>query len=377
MPPGSEDVGPSLHRARPDQDRLPRFLRYRCARPAFWDPFPLRRGRSSVVAGLQAVVWPTLIVVEQALAQELKNSTTGVAYRGHRPFGGHPESPRSAIYARNPEGIGMPIYSILHRWTRSTVAVIEAPTYARALEWAARRGLSLIDVDLEGLVLRSAFLARADFRGAGLTGADLSGCYLRKADLRGADLRRTRLVHAFLGGSDLRQADLREAVLSRADLRGTKLVGADLRGTVITGSRLTGALCDWRWSVIPAELLRQNPRASGEDSRLVIELAFYEDQRPWGWLKLLSGYDKRADWALDALAESVRDGDNAPEMLRCLATDASSSSQFPGQTDLADNCQPATGHSRTAPADIPSVPRMLWTCRRTTDLGATRTLPDP
>jgi uncharacterized protein YjbI with pentapeptide repeats len=92
----------------------------------------------------------------------------------------------------------MPIYSILHRWTRSTVAVIEAPTYARALEWATRRGMSLIDVDLEGLVLRSAFLARADLRGAGLSGADLAACYLRKADLRGADLRRTRLVQAFL-----------------------------------------------------------------------------------------------------------------------------------------------------------------------------------
>ena len=270
----------------------------------------------------------------------------------------------------------MPIYSILHRWTRSTVAVIEAPTYARALEWAARRGLSLIDVDLEGLVLRSAFLARADLRGAGLAGADLSGCYLRKADLRGADLRRTRLVHAFLGGIDLRQADLREADLSRADLRGTKLVDADLRGTVITGARLTGTLCDWRWSVIPAELLRQNPRSSGEDSRLVIELAFYEDQRPWGWLKLLSGYGKRADWALGALAESVRDGDNAPEMLRCLAADASLSSQVPGQSDLADHCQTGTARSMTNSADIPTTTRMLWTSRRPTILGARRTLPD-
>ena len=104
-----------------------------------------------------------------------------------------------------PESIGMPIYSILHRWTRSTIAVIEAPTYARALEWATRRGMSLIDVDLEGLVLRSAFLARADLRGAGLGGADLAACYLRKADLRAADLREARLVHAFMGGADLRR----------------------------------------------------------------------------------------------------------------------------------------------------------------------------
>jgi uncharacterized protein YjbI with pentapeptide repeats len=279
----------------------------------------------------------------------------------------------------------MPIYSILHRWTRSTVAVIEAPTYARALEWATRRGMSLIDVDLEGLVLRSAFLARADLRGAGLSGADLAGCYLRKSDLRGADLRRTRLVHAFLGGTDLRQADLREAELSHADLRGTNLVGADLRGTVITGARLAGAVCDWRWSVIPAELLRQHSGASGRDSRLVIAMAFYEDQRPWGWLKLLSGYGRRADWALGVLAASVRDGDNAPELLRCLAADASGSiAADAASCTYAGNPVRQDGdgafdldHHSPAPTDVPSAPRMLWTCRRTPVLDTTRTPSEP
>jgi uncharacterized protein YjbI with pentapeptide repeats len=274
----------------------------------------------------------------------------------------------------------MPIYSILHRWTRSTVAVIEAPTYARALEWATRRGMSLIDVDLEGLVLRSAFLARADLRGAGLSGADLAACYLRKADLRGADLREARLVNAFLGGSDLRHADLRDAELAHADLRGAKVVGADLRGTIITGARLAGAICDWRWSVIPAELLRQHPGASGRDSRLVIDMAFYEDQRPWGWLKLLSSYGRRADWALGALAEWVRDGDNAPELLRSLAADDSGATPADAASgsyaenpvrsdkDAALDCD----HRSPAPADVPSAPRMLWTSRRTPVLGTTR-----
>jgi uncharacterized protein YjbI with pentapeptide repeats len=270
----------------------------------------------------------------------------------------------------------MPIYSILHRWTRSTVAVIEAPTYARALEWAARRGLSLIDVDLKGLVLRGSFLARADLRGAGMAAADLSGSHLRRADLRGADLRGARLVHAFLGGSDLRQADLREVDLSHADLRGTNLVGADLRRTVITGARLAGAVCDWRWSVIPAELLRQRPRVSDDDSRLTIDLAFYEDQRPWGWLKLLSGYGKRADRALGALAESVRDGDNAPEMLRCLTADASLSSQLPDPGELLAPRQRGTGDSKLA-ADFSTAPRVLWTCRRVMDKGVTRASGDP
>src|SRR5207253_1995327 len=125
-----------------------------------------------------------------------------------------------------------------------------------------------------------------------------------------------------LGGADLRQADLRGAVLSRADLQGARLVEADLRGTILTGARLTGALCDWRWSVIPAELLRQQPDTSVGDTSLVIQMAFHDDSRPWSWLKLFTGYGKRADWALGVLADSVRDGDNAPDLLQCLTADA-------------------------------------------------------
>jgi uncharacterized protein YjbI with pentapeptide repeats len=216
----------------------------------------------------------------------------------------------------------MAIYLILHRWTKRELAAVEAPSYARALEWAARRGMSLSDVDLAGTDLGGTFLAGADLRRAGLTGADLSGCYLRRADLRGADLREARLAHAFVGGADLRGADLREADLSRADLHGTNLVGADLRGAVFTGARLDDVLCDWRWSAIPAELLRQQPGTSAEGSRLVVALAFHDDPAPWSWLKLVAGHEHATDWALGVLARWVRNGDNAPELLRCLAADA-------------------------------------------------------
>ncbi len=191
----------------------------------------------------------------------------------------------------------MAIYLIQHRWTRRELAAIEAPTHARALEWAARRGMNLIDVDLAGTDLRGTFLAGADLRGAGLAAADLSGCYLRRADLRGADLREARLAHAFIGGADLRGADLREADFSRADLSGTSLVGADLRGTILTGARLEEALCDWRWSAIPAELLRQRQGPSPDSSRLIVALAFHDDPGPWSWLKLFAGHDRLADWA--------------------------------------------------------------------------------
>lgn len=254
----------------------------------------------------------------------------------------------------------MAIYLIHHRWTRRQLAAIEAPSQARALEWAARCGMGLIEVDLAGVEVRGAFLAGVDLRGAGLAGADLSGCYLRGADLRGADLRETRLTHAFLGSSDLRHADLRGADLSRADLRGADLVGADLRGTVLTGARLDGALCDWRWSAIPAELLRQRDDGPAGGSRLLVDLAFHDDPGPWSWLKLLAGRGLLSERALGILADWVRDGDNAPELLRSLAADAAAGR--PEGPDLPPTVAASDGHpSRTVKME--TAPRMTWTRR--------------
>jgi uncharacterized protein YjbI with pentapeptide repeats len=259
----------------------------------------------------------------------------------------------------------MAIYLIQHRWTRRELVAIEAPTPARALEWAARRGMDLIDVDLAGADLRGAFLAGADLRGAGLAAADLSGCYLRRSDLRGTDFREARLAHAFLGGADLRGADLRDADLSRADLRGTSLVGADLRGTILTGARLDEAFCDWRWSAIPAELLRQQHGLSSEGSRLVVALAFHDDPAPWSWLKLLVGHDRLADWALGILAGRVRDGDNAPDLLRYLAADAMSGRD----RTIEELAGPGGDIAGSTPdssllAGPPATPQMMWTRRK-------------
>ncbi len=255
----------------------------------------------------------------------------------------------------------MATYLIRHRWTRRELAAIEAPSYARALEWAARRGMGLADVDLAGTDLRGAFLAGADLRSAALSGADLAGCYLRRADLRRADLRGACLAHAFLGAADLRRADLREVDLSRADLRGTNLVGADLRGTILTGACLVETLCDWRWSAIPAELLRQHPGSSAEGSRLMVALAFHDDPGPWSWLKMLGGHGLLADWALRILAGWVRDGDNAPDLLRCLAADAAGADRAPGG-DVEVPIHP--GHESTTAAGPQPAPRMRWTRKK-------------
>lgn len=262
----------------------------------------------------------------------------------------------------------MAIYLIQHRWTRRELAAIEAPSHARALEWAARRGMSLMDVDLAGIELRGAFLASADLRGSGLAGADLSCCYLRRADLRGADIREARLAHAFLGSADLRQADLREADLSRADLRGASLVGADLRGAILTCARLEGTLCDWRWGAIPAELLRQQQDPSAGGSRLVVALAFHDDPGPWSWLKLIAGHGPLTDWALGVLAGWVRDGDNAPELLRYLAADAASgrTATRNAEDHIGSSCDDANSSAGTPsmPPDLQPAPRLMWTRKK-------------
>lgn len=213
----------------------------------------------------------------------------------------------------------MPMYSILHRWTRTTMAVIEAPTHARAIETAARQGMSLVDVDFEGIKLPGIFLPRADLRGANLRNTDLSGAYLRKSDLRGATLQGAKLSNAFLRLTDLRQADLREVRMDHADLRGAKLVGADLRGTVMTRARLDDTLLDWRWSAVPCELIRKAPATMCDPGQLLIDLAFHEDSHPYSWVKLLVRGDSfTGGWACKEFSCFARKGDNAPEIIRVL-----------------------------------------------------------
>ena len=201
--------------------------------------------------------------------------------------------------------------------------------------------------------------------------------YLRRADLRGTDLREARLAHVFLAGADLRGADLREADLSRADLRGTNLVGADLRGTILTGARLDGRTATGDGAPSRRKLLRQRQGLWAEGSRLVVALAFHDDPGPWSWLELVAGHDRLADRALGILAGWVRDGDNAPDLLRYLAADAISGrdrtveagkvpvperrgARRPGSATPSGSV-PVTPPCRPG---LPATPRMMWTQKR-------------
>ena len=218
----------------------------------------------------------------------------------------------------------MPLYTVLHRWSATPIALVEAADFPRALALAVEQRVKLLYADLEGTVAPWAALEGADLRGADLSHAELPCANLQGADLRSVRGVGTYLRRALLGRADLRQADLRQADLRLASLEEARLVGADLRGALLFGARLAGATLDWRCSVIPLELLRQDRGASQQGSKMVAELAFEDDMQPFAWLKVLARHREAADWAFAVLSRHIRQGDNAPELLRKLAADVGS-----------------------------------------------------
>jgi hypothetical protein len=265
----------------------------------------------------------------------------------------------------------MPLYPIFHRYGAAPIAVVEAETCREAFEYAVRRGTRLVYADLKGIDLPLAFLPRADLRGADLRAARLAGACLHKADLRAARLEGAVLLHACLWNTDLRHADLREADLRLANLAEARLVGADLRGTLLVGAKLDGAILDWRWSTVALELLRRARDLPGDALPALAELAFHDDARPYSWLKILLGQGSCASWALGVLSRHLRQGDNAPELLRRLAADVAvdagrvqallgSAGAGAGLDDSQPICSP----------DAPSPSPVLW-IRRHGDAGPT------
>jgi hypothetical protein len=243
----------------------------------------------------------------------------------------------------------MMTYKIIHRWNAKLIALVEAETYAQAVELAVSRGLSLLYADLRGVKLPGIRLTQGDFRGAELSHAELVGANFSKADLRAAQLISSDLRWADLRLANLRQADLRGADLRYASLEQAQLVGADLRDTLLTGAQLEQAILDWRWSSVAVELLRRDGVGSRAAASVMARLAFEEDVRPFQWLKVLIGQQAQATAALRVFSRSIRPGDNAPELLRRLVSNLA-----PGSANVAAAPLPST--------PVPHAP-LLWTRR--------------
>lgn len=250
----------------------------------------------------------------------------------------------------------MALYPILHRWSTTPIVLVEAGTFARALEVAADRNVKLRYADLRGIVAPGVSLGGADLGGVDLSNSILPGARLEAAELRSAKLVAAFLQEGLLGRADLRDADLRRADLRVANLQQARLVGADLRGALLYGSKLDGAILDWRWSGIPLELLRQG--LSGDDARDVAsDPAADHAERPFAWLRKLLAQGSKVERALRILSQHLRPGDNAPELLRKLAADVR-----PEDSTCTSENRQCPGVDALSPA--PTSSPMLWTRRR-------------
>jgi uncharacterized protein YjbI with pentapeptide repeats len=122
----------------------------------------------------------------------------------------------------------------------SDLAPLQArkPDVQAAMLVLARRAVSEhdgTDLDLSGVDLRGAHLAKPKVEVAQFHRVNLQEAVLQASNLEAADLSKADLWRADLRWSNLQSADLRQAILSEADLREANLRGADLRGAKLDG----------------------------------------------------------------------------------------------------------------------------------------------
>ncbi len=115
--------------------------------------------------------------------------------------------------------------------------------------------LVLNNIDLSGIVLKSANLNQANFQGSrfrsvGEDGrwdtyddviADLNNAQLKQANLSNANLSRVSMSRSDLSQANLNKANLSYTRLFGANLSSTQLVGTDLRNAILENASLTNA----------------------------------------------------------------------------------------------------------------------------------------
>ena len=108
-------------------------------------------------------------------------------------------------------------------------------------EQRVREELDLREVNLSGLTLTNANLAKTNLYMANLEGAKLNNAQLEGANLRRANLEGGVLDSANLREASLENANLEQAFLLSADLERADLVGAQLKMAILDSANLAGA----------------------------------------------------------------------------------------------------------------------------------------
>ena len=109
-------------------------------------------------------------------------------------------------------------------------------------------------------------------------------------------------------------------MLFRSDLTGANLTGANLTGADLYGADLTGAIINWNSHDLLAEIAR---RAAGDDLRQRMTAGLILISRDWCWEKFIVVFDDDTkNWLGSIFAPYVKDGDNAPDIVRQYAGEA-------------------------------------------------------
>ena len=177
-------------------------------------------------------------------------------------------------------------FEIKHRYTDAVLYSGRHASLRAALEAAVAAGANLDCANLDGAALEGANLTRANLDGANLTGAALDGANLDCANLAGAALE------------------------------GANLEGANLTRAALTGANLTRAAINWQSHWLLSELLWRNADSPSREQLA----AWIGRKADWCWGEWLGLDHPDRAWALATLTRYVRDGDNAPDILRSPAT---------------------------------------------------------
>ncbi|MDP2908105.1 MAG: pentapeptide repeat-containing protein [Nanoarchaeota archaeon] len=101
--------------------------------------------------------------------------------------------------------------------------------------------LKCLDANLEGTILRNAYLKQIDLRSSYLDGVDFGNSCLEGANLWNANLCRAKFVNANLLNVNFEKAFLKGAYFSNAYLENVKLNGANVRNANFENANLKNA----------------------------------------------------------------------------------------------------------------------------------------
>lgn len=179
------------------------------------------------------------------------------------------------------------------------------------------RRADFTDTDMSRKDFSSVNFHKAIFVRTNLAGATMSCSNFYECDFTGASLERAYLSSADLHESDFTNAVLDGANLANADMSRTILTGASFVNAYLPTCKLDGAVLNWESHDLVAEVLRRAARS--DISRSIAGLFLVS--REMSIVDIFDFVVPGMNWALNECMRWLREGDNAPAILREMRDD--------------------------------------------------------